>query len=70
MYLESIPNFHLRKVTYEFDETLVAIGTDIEHGVNDLSEGSAQGQNLLLYAFPWHVAKVKNLRWSLRVPKL
>lgn len=55
---------------YEFYEGLVAIGTDVALGVDDLAEGLAELDKLLLGALPREIAEVEDLRGGLGVPKL
>ncbi|GMN42215.1 hypothetical protein TIFTF001_011438 [Ficus carica] len=55
---------------YEFDEGLVAIGADITLGVDDLTEGLAELDELLFRALPWEIPEVENLRRRLGVPEL
>ena len=62
----------MRKVrgAYEFDEGLIAIGADITLGVDDLAEGLAELDELLLGALPQEVTEVEHLRRRLHVPEL
>lgn len=54
----------------KLDERLVVIGPDINLGVDDLAEGLAELNELLLAALPGQVAHVKHLRRGLRVAEL
>jgi hypothetical protein len=60
----------VQRGAYEFDEGLVAIGTDVALGVDDLAEGLAELDELLLCALPGEVAEVEDLRGGLGVPEL
>jgi len=56
--------------THEFDECLVAVGSDAAFGVDDLAEGGPQLNQLLRGAVPRQVPQVEHLRRRLRVPEL
>ena len=60
----------VQRGAYEFDEGLVAIGTYVALGVNDLAEGLAELNELLLGALPGEIAEVEDLRGGLGVPEL
>lgn len=56
--------------TYELHEGLVVVGADVALSVDDLPEGFAELDELLLRALPWQVPQVQHLRRHLRVPEL
>ena len=59
-----------RRRTYEFNESLVAISSNVALSVHNFSEWFAKIDKFFLAALPWQVAKVKNLGRRLRVAKL
>ena len=56
--------------THEFDECLVAVGSDAAFGVDDLAEGGPQLNQLLRGAVPRQVPQVEHLRRRLRIAEL
>ncbi|RWW19878.1 hypothetical protein BHE74_00052281 [Ensete ventricosum] len=56
--------------TYKLNKGLVVIGADVAFGVDDLAEGLAELDELLIRAFPRQIPEVEHLRWRLRVPEL
>lgn len=49
---------------------MVAVGSNIALGVDNLAERLAELDELLFGALPWEVPEVEHLRRGLRVPKL
>lgn len=56
--------------TYEFNKSLVPIGSDITLSVDNLPKWLPQFDQFLFSTFPWQVPQMENFGWRLGVPEL